>query len=52
MLCDTVKKLGLDVETYVPTWPLQGYGTKNVVTRDEMRAACSISESTQVPGGR
>ena len=51
-LCDTVRKLGLDVETYVPTWPLQGYGTKNVVTRDEMRAACSIEERTQAPTGR
>lgn len=39
-LCENVRKLGLDVETYVATWPLEGYGTKNVVTRDEMRAAC------------
>jgi hypothetical protein len=39
-LCETVRKLGLDVETYVPTWPLDGYGTKNVVTREEMRTAC------------
>ena len=39
-LCENVRKLGLDVETYVATWPLDGYGTKNVVTRDEMRAAC------------
>lgn len=39
-LCETVRTLGLDVETYVPTWPLDGYGTKNVVTRDEMQAAC------------
>jgi glyoxylase-like metal-dependent hydrolase (beta-lactamase superfamily II) len=52
MLCETVRKLGLDVETYAPTWPLQGYGTKNMVTRDEMRAACSIPDSTQAPNGR
>jgi len=39
-LCETVRKLELDVETYVATWPLDGYGTKNVVTRDEMRTAC------------
>jgi glyoxylase-like metal-dependent hydrolase (beta-lactamase superfamily II) len=40
-LCETVRKLGLDVETYVTTWPLDGYGTKNVVMRDEVRAACA-----------
>jgi glyoxylase-like metal-dependent hydrolase (beta-lactamase superfamily II) len=40
LLCETVRKLGLDVETYVPTWPLSGYGTKNVVTREDMRAGC------------
>lgn len=39
-LCETVRKLGLHVETYVATWPLDGYDTKNVVTRDEMQAAC------------
>jgi glyoxylase-like metal-dependent hydrolase (beta-lactamase superfamily II) len=39
-LCETVRKLGLDVETYVATWPLDGYGTKNVVTRAEIGAAC------------
>jgi glyoxylase-like metal-dependent hydrolase (beta-lactamase superfamily II) len=39
-LCSTVAKLGLDVERYYATWPLAGYGTKNVVTRDEMREAC------------
>ena len=40
LLCETVRKAGLDVETYVPTWPLTGYGTKNIVTREEMRTAC------------
>ena len=40
-LCETVRKLGLDVETYVATWPLDGYGTKNIVTGAEMRAACA-----------
>ena len=39
-LCDTVKKLGLDVATYVPTWPLAGYETKNIVTAEEMRRGC------------
>jgi glyoxylase-like metal-dependent hydrolase (beta-lactamase superfamily II) len=38
-LCENVRKLGLDVDTYVATWPLDGYGTKNVVTADEVRAA-------------
>jgi glyoxylase-like metal-dependent hydrolase (beta-lactamase superfamily II) len=52
LLCDTVRKLGLDVETYVPTWPLDGYGTKNVVTRDEMREGCSAAPSAQAPSGR
>jgi len=40
-LCETIAKLGLDVESFVCTWPLDGYGTKNVVTGDEMRAACA-----------
>jgi glyoxylase-like metal-dependent hydrolase (beta-lactamase superfamily II) len=38
-LCENVQKLGLDVEMYVATWPLDGYGTKNVVTEPELRAA-------------
>jgi len=41
LLCETVTKLGIDVERYVATWPLDGYGTKNIVTRDEMKAACA-----------
>lgn len=40
-LCETVQKLGLDVEKYYCTWPLNSYGTKNVVTREEMEASCS-----------
>jgi len=40
-LCDTIAKLGLDVETYVCTWPLAGYGTKNIVSKTEMLEACS-----------
>jgi glyoxylase-like metal-dependent hydrolase (beta-lactamase superfamily II) len=39
-LCENVRKLGLKVETYVATWPLEGYGTKNVVTGEEIRAVC------------
>jgi glyoxylase-like metal-dependent hydrolase (beta-lactamase superfamily II) len=40
LLCGTVAKLGLDVDTYVATWPLHGFGTKPIVTRDEFQAAC------------
>lgn len=39
-LCDTVARLGLEVETYVATWPLDGYGTRSTVTAAEMAAAC------------
>lgn len=39
-LCDTVARLGLDVDRYVATWPLDGYETKNVVTREEMAEGC------------
>ncbi|MFN8179728.1 MAG: hypothetical protein U0167_17495 [bacterium] len=41
LLCHTVAKLGLDVTTYYATWPLTGYSTKNVVTAEEMKAACA-----------
>jgi len=44
-LCETIEKLGVQVDTYYPTWPLDGYGTKNVVTGDEMRAACQAAKS-------
>jgi len=43
-LCGTVEKLGVDVETFYVTWPLDGYGTKNIVTRDEMRSGCEEKE--------
>lgn len=39
-VCQTVAELGLDVDRYVATWPLDGYGTKNIVTGEEMKAAC------------
>lgn len=39
-LCETVQKLGLDVEKYVCTWPIIGYDTKNIVTKAEMQDAC------------
>ncbi len=40
-LWENVKRLKLDVETYVATWPLDGYGTKNVVTREEVSRAAT-----------
>jgi glyoxylase-like metal-dependent hydrolase (beta-lactamase superfamily II) len=43
-LCETMAKLGLDIETFYATWPLDGYGTKNVVSADEMRKACAQSQ--------
>ncbi|HEX2897386.1 MAG TPA: hypothetical protein VHP63_04975 [candidate division Zixibacteria bacterium] len=43
-LCETVQKLGLDVEKYVCTWPLIGYDTKNIVTKAEMQDACAVSK--------
>jgi glyoxylase-like metal-dependent hydrolase (beta-lactamase superfamily II) len=43
-LCDTVRDLKLDVDRYVATWPLSGYGTKNVVTKDEMTQACAAGK--------
>jgi glyoxylase-like metal-dependent hydrolase (beta-lactamase superfamily II) len=39
-LCETVQKLGLDVDKYYCTWPLNSYGTKNIVTREEMAEGC------------
>lgn len=35
-LYDKVKALNLDVERYVATWPLDGYGTKSTVTKEEV----------------
>jgi len=40
-LCGTLAKLDVDVDAYWATWPLEGYGTRNVVTGDEMRAKCA-----------
>jgi len=34
--CETLSTLELDVETVYATWPLSGYGTKNVVEREEL----------------
>jgi hypothetical protein len=46
LLCETVRKLGIDVETFYATWPLDGYGTKNVVSAEEMRNACTMTPET------
>lgn len=43
-LCATIARLGLDVETCIATWPLDGYGTRNVVTGAELREACAASQ--------
>ena len=39
-LCETVTKLGLEVEMMYVSWPLEGYGVHNSVGIDEFRAAC------------
>lgn len=44
LFAETVEKLGLDFDTVRCTWPLEGFGTKNVVTRDELRAALGASK--------
>jgi glyoxylase-like metal-dependent hydrolase (beta-lactamase superfamily II) len=44
-VCRTVAELGLQPDRYVATWPLDGFGTKNVVSGEEMRVACE-GEST------
>lgn len=49
LLAETVRKLGLDVDTYVATWPLDGYGTKNICTRDEVRSAAEAAEAAAAP---
>ncbi len=38
------RALGLDVETFCATWPLEGYGTKIVVGAEEMRTACEAKD--------
>jgi glyoxylase-like metal-dependent hydrolase (beta-lactamase superfamily II) len=40
-LSETVAKLKLDVDKYYCTWPLDGYGTRNVVTREDVAAGTS-----------
>jgi hypothetical protein len=40
-LCKTVAELGLQVDRYVATWPLDGYGTENIVTGETFKAACA-----------
>jgi hypothetical protein len=42
-LCQTVADLGLDVERFVATWPLDGYGTENVVTGEKFKTACAAT---------
>ena len=39
-ICRTVSELGLQPERYVATWPLDGAGTKNIVSGEAMREAC------------
>ncbi len=46
-VCRTVAELGLQPERYVATWPLDGLGTKNIVSGDEMRTACEIAPGTE-----
>ena len=43
-LCAAVQKLRLDAATYYCTWPLDGCGTKNIVTAQEMRSACGPAD--------
>ena len=42
-LCAAVTALGLDVERFVVSWPLSGYGTKNIFSRAEFDTACAGS---------
>lgn len=42
-LCSAVAALGLDVERFVVSWPLSGYGTKPIFTRAEFDAACAAA---------
>ena len=42
-LCQTVQDLGIAPERLVVTWPLDGFGTKNVVTGEEFKAACAAA---------
>jgi len=40
-LSQTVAKLGLAVDTYVASWPLAGFGTRNIVTAAEFAQAAA-----------
>jgi hypothetical protein len=42
-VCKTVEELGLHPERFVATWPLAGFETKNVVSAEEMSAACAAA---------
>jgi hypothetical protein len=42
-LCRTLEELSLEPERFVATWPLDGFGTKNIVTAEELRPACEAS---------
>jgi len=42
-VCRTVAELGLQPDRYVATWPLNGAGTKNIVSGEEMREACEVA---------
>ncbi len=44
LFAETVLGLELEFETVRCTWPLEGYGTKNVVTRDELIAGLALSK--------
>ena len=43
LYAETVEKLGLDYDKVRCMWPLQGFGTKDVVTRAELLAALAKS---------
>ncbi len=42
-LAQTVARLGLAVDTYVASWPLSGYGTRNIVTAAEFAQAADTA---------
>ncbi|MBI2213762.1 MAG: hypothetical protein HYU52_08955, partial [Acidobacteria bacterium] len=42
-LCETIEKLGIEVESMYVSWPLNGYGgVRDTVRFDEFRAACAL----------
>jgi len=40
-VCQTIQELGIEPERLVATWPLDGFGTENIVTGEKMKAACA-----------